>query len=180
MRVIFQTQQGHLSAVIKLTIIKNQRRKTLKIRKEASLKEYLSKYNIEKGWESFHQVIHKHWKRYLREIIIQALETLCQAFLACFAASANKFCIYRQYMHIAFILQCQKIQNKLPNYLKRAETSIVLIVFSWCPLWILCVYSYCFLPSDSLYMNKGPEKWYLGQWPYITNIYPINAIWLLV
>jgi hypothetical protein len=81
-------------------------RKTLKIRKEASLKEYLSKYNIEKGWESFHQVIHKHWKRYLREIIIQA-------FLACFAASANKFCIYRQYMHIAFILQCQKIQNKL-------------------------------------------------------------------
>jgi hypothetical protein len=27
------------------------------------------------------------------------------------------------------------------------------------------------------YMNQVPEKQYFGQWPYITNKIPINAIW---
>ena len=51
------------------------------------------------------------------------------------------------------------------NYLKIAETSVVLNVSNGVPLWGLWLYCYRFIPS--LYMNQVPgKKLYIGQWPY--------------
>ena len=66
-----------------------------------------------------------------------------------------------------------KVPKKLSNCIKRAETSVVLIVKSalkWC---------YCFLPS--LNMNQGPEKDILvgNQMQMYNKKYPVNAMWLL-
>jgi hypothetical protein len=53
-----------------------------------------------------------------------------RGFLACFAASANQFYIFRQCTDIVFILQNRKVQNNsVPNCLKIAGTSVVLNVF---------------------------------------------------
>ena len=43
-------------------------------------------------------------------------------FLVCFAASANKFYSYRQYMYKhKFILQSQKYAKQLPNFTKKEQ-----------------------------------------------------------
>jgi hypothetical protein len=53
-----------------------------------------------------------------------------RVFLTCFAASGNELYIFRQYTYIVFIVVCQKPQrNCQKTCLKRAETSVVLIVF---------------------------------------------------
>ena len=57
-----------------------------------------------------------------------------------------------------------KSPKQLPNCLKRAETSAVLIVFN--AVLLLHLYYYCFLLSA--YRNQVPEK--------LTIIYPVNAI----
>jgi hypothetical protein len=66
-------------------------------------------------------------------LFVWALETdrkvsLWWALLFCFTASEIN--IYLQTMFIVFILQCQKSTKQLSNCLKRAETSVVLIVFN--------------------------------------------------
>jgi len=53
--------------------------------------------------------------------------------------------------------------KQLPNCLKGAETSVILVVFWWCPLWSSRLYCYRFFPL--LNMNQVPEK--LSQWPNI-------------
>lgn len=62
---------------------------------------------------------------------MQALETgrkasIQQTFRA-YLTSAHRFYFYWQY--IVFILQCQKVLNTTPIWLKRTETNTVLIVF---------------------------------------------------
>jgi hypothetical protein len=42
--------------------------------------------------------------------------------------NANEFYIFRKCRYIVFILQCQTAQKQLPNSLKRAKTSVVLIL----------------------------------------------------
>ena len=54
---------------------------------------------------------------------------------------------------------------------KKAETSIVLIVFDGVLCEVRAYNCYCFLLL--LKMNQVPEKLYLGQ---CTKIYPVNAI----
>ena len=77
-------------------------------------------------------------------------------------------------MYIAFILQCKKSPKQLPNCLKRAETSIVIIVFNG----VLCdVSTYTVTASYHRSTWIGyQKKLLLGQWQYIAKMYPINAI----
>ena len=46
--------------------------------------------------------------------------------------------------------------------------------FQWCPLWGL---RYTVNDLMLLYIVQVPENLYFGQWPYITNIYQVIAIW---
>jgi hypothetical protein len=67
------------------------------------------------------------------------------AFLACFSA---KLYVYYDYLAMS------KSPNQLPNYLKRAKTSVVIIVFSdvlYHVLW----YCYLFLPSTLVRYQKS-------------------------
>jgi hypothetical protein len=47
------------------------------------------------------------------------------------------------------------ISDNMANCLKRAEKSVVLISFWWCPLWSPRLYCCCFLPWFN--MNQVPE-----------------------
>ena len=58
--------------------------------------------------------------------------------------------ICRECMYIVFILQCQKSTKQLPNYLKRAETNVVLIICLWCPLRRPCLYRNRFLSTAQI------------------------------
>ena len=49
--------------------------------------------------------------------------------------------------------------------------------FQWCPL--SCLHLTVTISYHHYYMNLVLEKLYFGQWSYITNIYPVNAICLL-
>ena len=72
---------------------------------------------------------------YLYELYKQIeKQSLWRSYLSCFAACANKLYISELCMYIVFILQYQKWQ-----ILKRAETSVILIVFWWCLLWSQCL-----------------------------------------
>jgi len=80
---------------------------------------------------------------------VRALETdrkasIWQAFLACFAASANYFYIQRQYTYIVFILRYQKVQNNLSenSWNKRRSNR-----FYWRHLWRQCLSCYRFFLS---------------------------------
>ena len=65
-------------------------------------------------------------------------------------------------------------KNHLPNCLKTRRNKCCSYRIQWCSLLHSCLYCYCFL--QSLYMNQVPAKLYFGQRPYITKIYPVNAI----
>jgi hypothetical protein len=74
----------------------------------------------------------------------------------------NKCDIYinRQCTYIVFILQCQKVQKQLPKCLRRAETSVILIVLSGVGvLYHVRVYTVTVF-DHTLYMNLVPEKVY--------------------
>ena len=59
-----------------------------------------------------------------------------------------------------FILQCQKVQKQLPKCLRRAETSVILIVLSGVGvLYHVRVYTVTVF-DHTLYMNLVPEKVY--------------------
>ena len=72
-------------------------------------------------------------------LVVRAVETsskgepLWRVLLSSFAASANKFDIFKQYTYIdVYLLKCPKTQNNwqiVSKDLKRIETSVVLIVF---------------------------------------------------
>ena len=49
-----------------------------------------------------------------------------------------------------------KSLKQLPNYLKRAETTVVLIVFN-SVIYRVHAYKYCYRFLPSLYMNQVPE-----------------------
>jgi hypothetical protein len=57
---------------------------------------------------------------------------------------------------------------------KRWQIQIKSFSMVFCPR----LYFYLFLPS--VVTNQVAEKQYFGQWPHITNMYPVNAIWLLI
>ena len=100
------------------------------------------------------------------------------SFSTCFAASGNELYIFRQCTYIIVSIA----PKKLSNCLKRAETSVVLIVFD-CVLYEVRAYKnkccYCFLPS--LNMNQVPEKDILvrNQIQMYNKKYPVNTMWLL-
>ena len=79
-------------------------------------------------------------------------------FVACFAARANTFYIFQQ--HLSSIVK--KSNN---NFLKRAETSIVVIVFKGIvyPTYTVII-SY-----HSFYINQVPKKLYFCQWLSLYN-----------
>jgi len=131
-----------------------------------------SLYNLEKVDSILKYLIDNiHTLIYLYTLDRKA--SLWRAFQSCFAASANEFYIFWQCTYIVFILQCQKPQNNCQIVYKGTETSVILIIFWWCPLCSPYLYCYRFLPS--LNVNQVPEKLYLGQWWYITKQYPVNA-----
>jgi hypothetical protein len=64
-----------------------------------------------------------------------------------------------------------KSPKQLPNRLKRAKTSVILIVVDG----VLCEGSTYTVTVSYLNMNQVPENIYLGKWRYITKIV-FNAI----
>ena len=93
--------------------------------------------------------------------------SIWQTFGASFAASENKFYIYRQYTYIVFILQCTKNRKrtiKLPENSRKKRRSNSFLCW---PLPHPRLYCRHFLPS--FYINRVPERLYFIQWPYIAN-----------
>ena len=66
--------------------------------------------------------------------------SLCQAFLACTAASANTFYMYRH----MYILQCQKVEIEPPKIFWKWKKQVSFLLFSTVSL-IMCLYWYLFL-----------------------------------
>ena len=98
---------------------------------------------------------------------------LWRASLSCFAANTNKFYFCRQCSYIVFIVQFQNVQKQRPYFLKIHNTSVVLIAFN--SIRLKCVIIPLPFPT-LLKINQVPTMLYLGHCPYITNIYPVNAI----
>jgi len=73
-------------------------------------------------YNSLPHIMYVHRRKniiYLQEFLKQENKRVFgQAFLLCFEASANKIYFYQQCMYIVFILQCQKLQNKISNFTK--------------------------------------------------------------
>ena len=85
--------------------------------------------------------------------------------------------IFTDNVHLLY-LSCNVYKSKnnwkLPEYSRNNSRSKS---FQWCPL--SCLHLTVTISYHRYYMNLVQEKLYFGQWPYRTNIYPVNAIWLL-
>ena len=103
-----------------------------------------------------------------------------RVFLTCFAASGNELYIFRQCTYIVSIAP-----KKLSNCLKRAETSVVLIVFD-CGLCEVRAYKFISInPVTVSYRRstwiKYQKKisWSETKYKCIAKKYLVNAMWLL-
>ena len=94
----------------------------------------------------------------------------------------NRKCHPLFYLHLIIILVwfCFMVFKHLSHILlvsKKADTSLILIVFWWCSLWSLVFYCYCF----SFYHFSTWIK-YQKNYILVSNsieVYPVNTIWLL-
>ena len=131
---------------------------------------YLYSLYVHVIWQIDIQYPYIVWKYiiYLHELYKQVEE---QVFLVCFTVSANF--IFNNNVRI-LCLSCNIKRSMLSE---NSWNKHCFNRFQMHHLWRQCLYWYRFFLL--LNRNQVPEKLYFSQWPYITKIYQVNAIWLL-